>query len=146
LSAIDFARAVSFVAEHGEVGEIYNIGTDEEYTNLEVATMIAERFGCEPSAVCEFVPDRPFNDGRYSIRWDKLSAAGWRPRNRLADDLDVLVQWYEHHLWRYADLFGGKRELPRKRTPSAARLLDAGVNHIHEFGAHEASVRSRQSV
>lgn len=114
LSAVDFARAVCFVAEHGEIAEIYNIGSDEEYTNLQVASMIAGAFGVDVDSVCDFVPDRPFNDARYSICCDKLSDKGWKPRLSLRDELPRLVQWYESHLWRYAELFGG-------RVDSAAR-------------------------
>jgi UDP-glucose 4,6-dehydratase len=118
LSAIDFARAVSFIAEQGDIGEIYNIGTKEEYTNLQVASMIAGFFGVDPDSVCEFVPDRPFNDGRYSISWDKLSAKGWSPQNSLRKDIGRLVQWYETHLWRFAELFGGS-VVPRRRRAAA---------------------------
>lgn len=114
LSAIDFARAVSFVAEQGDIGEIYNIGTKEEYTNLQVASMIAGYFGVDPDSVCQFVPDRPFNDGRYSISWGKLSAKGWSPQHSLQKDIGRLVQWYETHLWRFAELFGGS-VVPRRR-------------------------------
>jgi dTDP-glucose 4,6-dehydratase len=106
LSAVDFARAVTFVCENGEIGEIYNIGTKEEYTNLQVAEMIASHFGRAAEAVCDFVPDRPFNDGRYSISWDKLAAKGWAPENSLKRDLPQLVQWYRHNLGRYVELFG----------------------------------------
>jgi dTDP-glucose 4,6-dehydratase len=129
LSAIDFARAVSFVAEHGDIGEIYNIGTNEEYTNLQVASMIAGFFGVDPDSVCEFVPDRPFNDGRYSISWDKLSDKGWSPQYSLRKDIGRLVQWYETHLWRFAELFGGS-VVPRRRRgagdeKAVAQLLSA---------------------
>ncbi|HEX6706037.1 MAG TPA: GDP-mannose 4,6-dehydratase [Albitalea sp.] len=123
LSAIDFARAVSFIAEHGDIGEIYNIGTKEEYTNLQVASMLAGFFGVDPDSVCEFVPDRPFNDARYSISWDKLSAKGWSPQNSLRKDIGRLVQWYETHLWRFAELFGGS-VVPRRRRPAEDKAVE----------------------
>lgn len=104
LSAVDFALAVLFVAERGEVGEIYNIGTREEYTNLEVAAMISEHFGHSVDSVCDFVPDRPFNDGRYAISYDKLTGCGWLPRQSLRNDIGLLVDWYAANLSRYDDL------------------------------------------
>jgi UDP-glucose 4,6-dehydratase len=106
LSAIDFARAVCFIAENGDIGEIYNIGTDEEFTNLQIAALIAGLFGVDADLVCDYVPDRLFNDGRYSISWDKLSSKGWSPRNSLRKDIGSLLEWYRAHLWRYATLFG----------------------------------------
>jgi UDP-glucose 4,6-dehydratase len=135
LSAIDFARAVTFVAEHGQAAEVYNIGTHEEYTNLDVASMITGLFGIEAEAVCDFVPDRPFNDGRYSISWDKLSALGWRPQHSLRVELQRLVQWYETHLWRYAELFGQKGVRP-KLWQEGAMPSDMHPQRVPEYVAH----------
>lgn len=106
LSAVDFAEAVVFVAEHGVVGEVYNIGTTEEYTNLEVAELISNAFGKDSSELVDFVPDRPFNDGRYSVSWEKLQAMGWSPRHSLHTDIPLLVDWYRNNFERYSELFG----------------------------------------
>lgn len=137
LSVVDFARAVSFISQHGDTGEIYNIGTREEYTNLQVATMVSGLFALSADSVVDFVADRPFNDGRYSIRWEKLSAKGWAPKHQLSDDLPMLASWYRGVLPRYADVFGGhdiKREMladtllvPKLRSamPQDARLEHA---------------------
>jgi dTDP-glucose 4,6-dehydratase len=112
LSVIDFACAVRFIAEHGDTGEIYNIGTHEEYSNIEVATLVSNLFGIDTDSVVDYVADRPFNDARYSITWDKLSAKGWKPQHRLSEDLPRLALWYEHELYRYPDLFGNKIQRP----------------------------------
>lgn len=106
LSARDFADAIAFIAERGEVSEVYNVGTEEEYTNLEISRMIAQAFGRDAADVVEHVPDRPFNDGRYSISWKKLEAMGWRPRRRLAADIPGLLDWYQDNFLRYADQLG----------------------------------------
>jgi len=106
LSAQNFAEAVVFLAENGAIGETYNIGTQEEYTNLQVAELIADAFGHSVEAVVDFVPDRPFNDARYSISWRKLERMGWRPKNSLRDDIGHLVDWYATNLERYSELFG----------------------------------------
>ncbi len=119
LSVIDFANAVRFVAEQGDIGEVYNIGTHEEYTNLEIATMVSGLFGRSPSSVVDFVADRPFNDGRYSISWDKLSSKGWAPRNRLSEDLPQLSNWYKSEFSRYTELFG--KHVPAARAHDAAQ-------------------------
>lgn len=102
LSARDFADALVTIAEKGVVGETYNIGTHEEYTNVEVARMIVSRFGRDPDEVIEFVPDRPFNDSRYSITSDKIRTLGWQPRRNLGTDLDDLISWYAGNLERFA--------------------------------------------
>lgn len=106
LSTRDFARAVLFVAEQGTVGETYNIGTTEEYTNLEMAELVCEHFGLSVDQLVDFVPDRPFNDARYSISWSKLQSMGWKPQHSLREDLGMLVDWYRDNLDRYTELFG----------------------------------------
>ena len=104
LSARDFADAVVLLAERGEIGQTYNVGTTEEYTNHEIASLVAQSFGRKPEEVIEYVSDRPFNDSRYSISWDKLARMGWAPRRRLATDLSGLVDWFQDNLDRYATL------------------------------------------
>jgi dTDP-D-glucose 4,6-dehydratase len=109
LSARDFAEAIVLVAERGQPGEAYNVGTHEEYTNNQVSGMIAKAFGHDPNEVIEHVPDRPFNDSRYSITWKKVEGLGWRPRRSLATDIPYLVDWYQDNFQRYASHF----DLPR---------------------------------
>ncbi|WP_071873427.1 dTDP-glucose 4,6-dehydratase [Atopomonas hussainii] len=117
LSTSDFAQAVLFIADKGDIGETYNIGTTEEYTNLEMAQLICEHFGKEVNDLVDFVPDRPFNDARYSISWDKLKSMGWQPKNRLRDDLGLLVDWYRNNMSRYEELFD-LRDMPNTAAVS----------------------------
>jgi dTDP-glucose 4,6-dehydratase len=123
LSARDFANAVMVIAERGQLGEVYNVGTPEEYTNSQVSHMIAKAFGKDPEEVIEHVPDRPFNDSRYSISWGKLEQLGWRPGRSLATDIPGLVDWYQDNLQRYAPLF----DLPRN------------VSSVHQLIVGEAA-------
>ena len=125
LSAVDFAGAIALLSRSGQVGETYNIGTLEEYTNLEVASMIARQFDKKFEDVVHFVPNRPFNDARYSISWEKLATMGWKPKYRLADDLSQIADWYVQQLPRYSELFA--EALPRiaTREDSASSLLQS---------------------
>lgn len=106
LSVDDMADAVEVLAEKGEIGECYNIGTEEEYRNIEVAQMICNVFGLNADEQIEFVTDRPFNDARYAIEWSKIEALGWKPRYKLADDLPGIAKWYEDNLERFEDPAG----------------------------------------
>lgn len=103
LSTADFSDAILFIAERGSPGETYNIGTQEEYSNLQVASLIAKHFGVDSKDVIEHVGDRPFNDARYSISRDKLRNMGWQPMRSLADDIDLLVRWYRENIDRYEE-------------------------------------------
>ena len=103
LSAHDLAAALKLLAEKGEIGGCYNIGTAEEYTNLQMASMICALFGLNPEDQITHVTDRPFNDARYAVDWSRLSALGWSPQHRLSDDLPGIAAWYADHLQRYED-------------------------------------------
>ncbi len=89
----------------GAVGEIYNIGSDDEYTNLEIARMISDKLNLPYESQISFVEDRPFNDCRYAIDCSKLKALGWVPKRPLTRHLGDVVQWYADHMDRYLSLF-----------------------------------------
>lgn len=105
LSAHDIAAALALLAEKGEIGQIYNIGTAEEYTNIEIAGMICDVFGLNPADQVTYVQDRPFNDARYAVDWSRVAALGWKPTRRLSEDLPQLAGWYADHAGRYEDSF-----------------------------------------
>ena len=78
----DVSRAFEVMLVKGVVGEIYNIGSVEEYSVKHVSAILLElKYG--PSVIIddyvEYIPDRPFNDKRYFISNDKLCALGWKP-------------------------------------------------------------------
>lgn len=101
LSAKDLAEAIEVVALRGELREVYNVGSPHEFRNVEIAEMICDIFGMELEAGVQFVNDRPFNDRRYSIVWDKITALGWEPRHALRTELFDIVNWYRLNAARY---------------------------------------------
>jgi len=117
LAAPDFAEAIVAVIERGKFGEIYNIGSDEEYTNIDVRDMIAKQYGIDGEANTIYVTDRPFNDFRYAISSDKIKALGWKSKRRLADEIGAVTQWYLRNRFRYDHLFA--------REDESAKLADA---------------------
>ena len=81
MHALDAAKAFEKILCLGKVGEIYNIGTEEELSVMEVAKILIESIQ-ETKDVddwIEFVEDRPFNDQRYYISNNKLKELGWKP-------------------------------------------------------------------
>ena len=90
------------VLEKGVVGESYNIGGENECTNIDLVNMICEildkkrpksagRYGDQ----IVFVEDRPGHDLRYAIDPSKIySELGWRPSTPLKEGLLHTVQWY----------------------------------------------------
>lgn len=81
LHAYDTATAFITILECGNIGEIYNIGCDEnmEYSILEVAALLIKKMKNSENygEYIEYIEDRPFNDQRYYISNNKLKALGW---------------------------------------------------------------------
>ena len=74
------AEALVTVLHRGEIGQIYNIGTDFEISNLDLAKDIIEKFNLNTEEFVEFVADRAFNDKRYAIDSSKMESIGWTPQ------------------------------------------------------------------
>jgi UDP-glucose 4,6-dehydratase len=94
LAAEDFAAALVLLINKGLTHETYNIGSNDEFTNRDVASMICQQFNLSFDSSVAFVQDRPFNDRRYSISCDKISALGWKPQFHLPQRIPEIVDWY----------------------------------------------------
>ena len=81
LHSYDVARALELILEKGNIGEIYNIGSDEdkEYTVLEIAKILIGLIKGNENYddYIEYIEDRPFNDKRYFISNEKVRKLGW---------------------------------------------------------------------
>src|SRR5262245_46846445 len=105
LHVVGNCRAILGVFEKGQVGSIYNIGTSEERTNLDVVeavcAAIAERTGIDLAklrARIRFVIDRPGHDRRYAIETARVrSEIGWKSRMAFDRGLRQTVDWYLDH-------------------------------------------------
>lgn len=106
LAAQDFARAIEMLMTKGVNGETYNIGSEEEYTNLQVAGLLCDALGKDVKSAVTFVEDRPFNDRRYSIDSSRVRALGWIPTRSLQNEIGEIVQWYRSNADRYRYVMG----------------------------------------
>jgi dTDP-glucose 4,6-dehydratase len=102
LSVQDFARAIILLIKKKNNG-IYNIGSNESYTNIELAKSICKYLDKDPKKFINYVKDRPYNDKRYSISSSKIRKIGWKPKFNLIKDLPKIVQWYSDNLYLYKD-------------------------------------------
>lgn len=98
LYAGDNCEAILTLLEKGQVGEIYNISSNEEHSVLEAARLAAEAVGVDPEAAFVFIPNRPGQDLRYSVDCSKIRALGWRPTRTLAEYLPEYVALYRRRL------------------------------------------------
>ena len=86
--------ALMAIMEKGTIGEIYNIGSGCEQTNLETAQQILAALQPTTSHI-QFVADRPGHDRRYAMNDAKLHALGWEPRISFPDGLRQTIEWYK---------------------------------------------------
>ncbi len=94
----DHCEAVDLILHRGQPGEVYNIGSDNEKSTLEIAKIILKILG-KPESLITQVPDRPGNDLRYSIDTAKIrSELGWKPRQIFEEGIFKTIQWYQHNL------------------------------------------------
>ena len=96
LHVSDTVSAFDLVLHNGQNGNVYNIGSPYEFTNLQVVKKIIEivKPGENPEDWIEFVADRPFNDVRYYLSYKKLTELGWEPRIDFENGLNDTVKWY----------------------------------------------------
>lgn len=92
----DHCAAIDTALLHGKGGEIYNIGAENECTNLDVVRKILEHCGRDESLI-RHVADRLGHDRRYAVNADKIKRLGWRPRRDFEQGLAETVAWYKNH-------------------------------------------------
>jgi dTDP-glucose 4,6-dehydratase len=107
LYVIDHCRGVDAVLQQGTPGEVYNIGGNNERTNIEIVELLCQRLdqlvpGDRPyREQIRFVADRPGHDFRYAIDASKIERQlGWRPETSFAAGIDQTIRWYlDHRAW-----------------------------------------------
>ena len=93
----DHCRALDRVLQAGQPGEVYNIGSGQPVTNLEVARLLL-RIMEKPEDLIEFVADRPGHDRRYALDATRIrSRLDWGPSVGLKEGLVRTVEWYRAH-------------------------------------------------
>jgi dTDP-glucose 4,6-dehydratase len=86
----DHARALAFLSQKGNYGEIYNIGSEEEFSNIEIAKKILETMKSEVSKI-EFVQDRMGHDMRYSLNDYKFRMFGIQNKYNFVSSLIEII-------------------------------------------------------
>jgi dTDP-glucose 4,6-dehydratase len=103
----DHCRALARVLLAGRPGEVYNIGSNEERQNIDVAREILALAG-RPESLLRHVKDRLGHDRRYALESAKIRRElGWAPTIPFRDGLRQAVAWYRtHEAWWQAILSG----------------------------------------
>jgi len=101
----DNCAGVDKVLREGEIGEIYNLGGDNEITNRELTERVLALSGAGEEMI-DYVEDRLGHDRRYSIDCSKIRALGWEPARDLEEALELTVHWYRDNRWWWEPLKG----------------------------------------
>ncbi|PYE55909.1 dTDP-glucose 4,6-dehydratase [Deinococcus yavapaiensis] len=96
---LDHCTGIEAVLQHGRLGEVYNVGTGREMTNMEMVEIVLDTLGASRDLI-RHVADRPGHDRRYSMNVDKLRALGWQPRFDPREAVAEATRWYaENRAW-----------------------------------------------
>ena len=90
----DHCTAIDTVLHKGMPGEVYNIGGNNEKTNLDIVRMIVKLMG-KPERLIKHIKDRPGHDRRYAMDNTKItSQLGWQPRYTFERGIRETIEWY----------------------------------------------------
>jgi dTDP-glucose 4,6-dehydratase len=95
----DHCRGILTVLEKGTPGEIYNVGSEEELTNMQLTKIILQEMGFGEEKI-EYVKDRAGHDRRYALDSSKTQALGWQPQISFKDGIKMTIEWFKNNeLW-----------------------------------------------
>jgi dTDP-glucose 4,6-dehydratase len=94
----DHCQAIDDVLHKGKPGEVYNIGGDNEWTNIDIVRKILNELKASEELIT-FVTDRKGHDHRYAIDPAKITAElGWKPQYEFSEGLIETINWYKSRL------------------------------------------------
>ena len=106
----DHCRALRMAFEHGQSGRSYNVGTQNEWSNIALVRLLCdlvdEALGRDTSSqeLISFVTDRPGHDRRYAIDPTRIKdELGWSPQYPFEEAIALTVRWYLDHfgpMWK----------------------------------------------
>jgi len=93
----DVINAINIIVIKGELNNVYNIGSNDEYNVIEIAEILLNHIKGPNEKIedwIEYIKDRNFNDFRYAINTTKLNNLGWEKKTNFNDGIKKTVEWY----------------------------------------------------
>lgn len=94
----DVSSAIDIILNKGQINEVYNIGTENEYSVMDIAKILFNIM--RPNEKLEdnlvYVEDRNFNDKRYCVNSNKLKNLGWKEKSNFYDSIRKTIEWYKN--------------------------------------------------
>lgn len=94
LHVSDHCAAIAAVLDKGAVGEVYNVGGNNERANIEIVKFVLAELH-KPESLITYVQDRPGHDRRYAIDNTKITTQlGWKPEHTFDQGMKETIHWY----------------------------------------------------
>ena len=90
----DHCEAIDIIIHKGKIGEVYNVGANNEKSNIEIVKMILQELS-KPNSLIKYVKDRPGHDLRYAIDSSKIQKElGWKPKYSFEEGIKNTINYY----------------------------------------------------
>ena len=117
----DHCAAIDVVLQRGVPGDVYNIGGNNEWKNIEIVRLILEKLN-KPWELITFVKDRQGHDRRYAIDASKIqSELGWKPAYTFESGIEGTIGWYRKNEAWFRRVMNGEYLKYYKRMYEIAR-------------------------
>ncbi|HSW71385.1 MAG TPA: dTDP-glucose 4,6-dehydratase [Gammaproteobacteria bacterium] len=107
----DHCRAIDLILRQGQLGRSYNIGANNEWSNLELVHYLAQYMDARYPAqkpyaqLIKYVPDRPGHDWRYAINDDRIKTElAWKPLCSFETGIEKTISFLEDHLIGFVEV------------------------------------------
>lgn len=107
LYVMDHCSGIDRVLHRGVIGEVYNVGGENEQHNLDVIRLLLKMMN-KPESLLRRVADRPGHDRRYSLDVSKLHALGWEQAATFEQELAATIKWYTDNQWWWRKIKSGE--------------------------------------
>lgn len=90
----DHNNAAELVLEKGKPGEVYNVGSSNELSNIQIIKLILKQLGKSVDLI-QYIKDRAGHDRRYAIDSSKIqNELGWKPKHSFNEAISNTINWY----------------------------------------------------
>ena len=108
LHVCDHCTAIDLIVKQGEIGEVYNIGGNNERNNIQIVKTILQLLN-KPESLINYVTDRPGHDQRYAIDATKISKElHWKPKYNFDEGIKETVEWYVSNKAWWENIINGE--------------------------------------